>query len=114
MNEEIMEQVEEMEKTGKTSSGTPARPTINSKLRHNILRMPEVIREASGIVIYGKRIKSLAFTTDLAIIKNCDADAVFAVYPFTPSSPSVMPLSSIPPCRYSVASAAAPPRGCGR
>ncbi len=24
------------------------------------------------------------FTTDLAIIRNCDADAVFAVYPFTP------------------------------
>ena len=72
MNEEIMEQVEETEKTEtrSASSGTPARPTINSKLRHNILRMPEVIREASGIVIYGKRIKSLAFTTDLAIIKH--------------------------------------------
>lgn len=81
MSEEIMEQVEETEKTEtrSASSATPARPTINSKLRHNILRMPEVIREASGIVIYGKRIKSLAFTTDLAIIKNCDADAVFAV-----------------------------------
>ena len=114
MNEETMEQVEEMEKTGKTSSGTPARPTINSKLRHNILRMPEVIREASGIVIYGKRIKSLAFTTDLAIIKNCDADAVFAVYPFTPQqsiSDAIIKHSS---CRYSAASAAAPPRGCGR
>ena len=24
------------------------------------------------------------FTTDLAIIRNCDADAIFAVYPFTP------------------------------
>ena len=99
MNEEIMEQVEEMEKTGKTSSGTPARPTINSKLRHNILRMPEVIREASGIVIYGKRIKSLAFTTDLAIIKNCDADAVFAVYPFTPQqsiSDAIIKHSSMP------------------
>ena len=99
MNEEIMEQVEEMKKTGKTSSGTPARPTINSKLRHNILRMPEVIREASGIVIYGKRIKSLAFTTDLAIIKNCDADAVFAVYPFTPQqsiSDAIIKHSSMP------------------
>ena len=26
----------------------------------------------------------MVFTTDLAIIRNCDADAVFAVYPFTP------------------------------
>ena len=40
--------------------------------------------KASGIIVNGKRIKSLVFTTDLAIIRNCDADAVFAVYPFTP------------------------------
>lgn len=59
-------------------------PSIQSRLRHNILVMPKVIREASGILIFGRRIKSLVFTTDLAIIKNCDADAVFAVYPFTP------------------------------
>lgn len=59
-------------------------PYIESKLRHNILEMPKEILKASGIVIYGRRIKSLVFTTDLAVIKNCDADAVFAVYPFTP------------------------------
>ena len=46
--------------------------------------MPKAEYEASGIVINGRRIKSLIFTTDLAIIRNCDADAVFAVYPFTP------------------------------
>lgn len=59
-------------------------PFVESRLRHNILEMPKEIRQASGIVIYGRRIKSLVFTTDLAIIKNCDADAVLAVYPFTP------------------------------
>lgn len=59
-------------------------PSIQSRLRHNILVMPKEIREASGIFVFGRRIKSLVFTTDLAIIKNCDADAVFAVYPFTP------------------------------
>lgn len=59
-------------------------PSIRSRLRHNILVMPKEIRVASGILIFGRRIKSLVFTTDLAIIKNCDADAVFAVYPFTP------------------------------
>lgn len=59
-------------------------PYITTKLRHNILEMPPVIRQASGIVIFGRRIKSLVFTTDIAIIRNCDADAVFAVYPFTP------------------------------
>ncbi|MCQ2470525.1 MAG: hydrolase [Clostridia bacterium] len=59
-------------------------PTINSALRHNILKMPEAAHKASGITIYGRRIKTLVFTTDIAIIRNCDADAVFAVYPFTP------------------------------
>ena len=59
-------------------------PSVESRLRHNILKMPEEIRKASGIVIFGRRIKSLVFTTDIAIVRNCDADAVFAVYPFTP------------------------------
>ena len=59
-------------------------PQIHTPLRHNILQMPEACHQASGIVIYGRRIKSLVFTTDVAIIRNCDADAVFAVYPFTP------------------------------
>lgn len=72
---------------------------VESKLRHNILEMPSEIRKASGIVIFGRRIKSLVFTTDLAIIKNCDADAVFAVYPFTPQqsiSDALIKASSIP------------------
>ena len=60
------------------------RPTVNSKLRHHILEMPREIRTAGGIVINGRRIKSLVFTTDIAIIRNCDADAVLAIYPFTP------------------------------
>lgn len=58
-------------------------PYIQSSLRH-ILTMPKECYAASGIVINGRRIKSLVFTTDIAIIRNCDADAVFAVYPFTP------------------------------
>ena len=52
-------------------------------MRH-ILHVPSACYEASGIVVNGRRIKSLVFTTDIAIIRNCDADAVFAVYPFTP------------------------------
>ena len=58
-------------------------PPIESRLRHNILRMPAEIQQASGIVVYGRRIKSLLFSTDIAIIRNCDADAIFCVYPFT-------------------------------
>lgn len=74
-------------------------PQIESSLRHGILKMPEEIYAASGIVINGRRIKSLVFTTDLAIIRNCDADAVFAVYPFTPQqaiSDAIIKASYIP------------------
>jgi len=59
-------------------------PHIKSRLRHNILEIPSAARGASGIRVYGKRIKTLVFTTDIAIIRNCNADAVLAVYPFTP------------------------------
>ena len=74
-------------------------PRIQSSLRHRILNMPDATYEASGIVINGRRIKSLVFTTDLAIIRNCDADAVFAVYPFTPQqviSDAIIKASYIP------------------
>lgn len=52
-----------------------ATPQVDSSLRH-ILRMPTECYAASGIVINGRRIKTAVFTTDLAIIKNCDADSV--------------------------------------
>jgi voltage-gated potassium channel Kch len=57
---------------------------IHGNLREFALRIPPVIRKCGGIILLGKRIKSLVFSTDLAIIRNCDADAVLAVYPFTP------------------------------
>ena len=59
-------------------------PEIGGKLRKNILRLPTAVSQASGIIINGRKFRSFVFTTDLAIIRNCDADAVFAVYPFTP------------------------------
>lgn len=74
-------------------------PNINSSLRHSILRMPEEAYKASGIIINGRRIKTLVFTTDIAIIRNCDADAVFAVYPFTPQqaiSDAIIKASYVP------------------
>ena len=57
---------------------------IDGNLRKFNLRVPEAIRKCSGIVVFGKRIKSLVFSTDLCIIKNVNADAIIAVYPFTP------------------------------
>lgn len=90
--------------SAQTSSGNgtgrkeTAAPNIDSQLRH-ILRMPQAVYRSTGIIINGRRIKSFVFTTDIAIIRNCDADAVFAVYPFTPQqavSDSIIKGSYIP------------------
>ena len=57
---------------------------VDGTLRKFALRVPKVIYQCSGIMVFGKRIKSLVFSTDLSIIKNVNADAIIAVYPFTP------------------------------
>lgn len=72
---------------------------IDGTLRKFSLRVPEVIRECSGITVFGKRIKSLVFSTDVAIIRNVNADAVIAVYPFTPQpviTQAILQASDIP------------------
>lgn len=82
-----------------TDSQSQAIPEYASKLRHNIIRIPEEARRASGILIFGRRLKAMIFSTDPAIIRNCDADAVFAVYPFTPQpaiSEAIIKYSYIP------------------
>jgi hypothetical protein len=57
---------------------------LDGTLRKFALRVPECIYACSGVIVFGRRIKSLVFSTDLAIIKNVNADAILAVYPFTP------------------------------
>lgn len=59
-------------------------PSFESKLRKNIVTVPEVIDTCSGIRIFGQLLKSFLFSTDVAIIRNTNANAVIAVYPFTP------------------------------
>ena len=75
-------------------------PHVKTKLRsHHIVTMPDEIYAASGIVIMGRRIKSLIFSTDIAIIRNCNADAVLAVYSFTPQqiiADAIVSTSSLP------------------
>ena len=74
-------------------------PSVLSDLRQDIVTVPDVIRQCSGIRIYGRRIRSILFSTDVAIIANHDADAVLAVYPFTPNPAilkSIMLVSSVP------------------
>ncbi len=74
-------------------------PEIQSKLRKRMIRVPEIINTVGGINIFGRLIKSLLFSTDVALIKNCNADAVIAVYPFTPQpviTQAIINVSSVP------------------
>ncbi|WP_313628364.1 hydrolase [Enterococcus italicus] len=74
-------------------------PEVTSVLRQDIVKVPEVIKDVSGIRVFGKRIKSILFSTDIAIIYNTNADAVIAVYPFTPHpgiTKSIIEAANIP------------------
>lgn len=57
---------------------------IKGYLRDFRIDVPDVIYECRGLKIFGRRIKSIVFSTDVSIIRNCNANAVIAVYPFTP------------------------------
>ncbi|TQQ85007.1 hydrolase [Peptacetobacter hominis] len=81
------------------TAGETVVPVIESRLKQRIVNVPKEIDRASGIVVFGKKIKSLIFSTDISIIKNNNADAVFAVYPFTPQrsiNDAVMDVSPTP------------------
>jgi hypothetical protein len=50
------------------------------------LTTPEIIGQScQGLLLGNKNVKSLLFSTDMALIENNDADAILAVYPFAPS-----------------------------
>jgi hypothetical protein len=63
-------------------------PEINGKLRQRMIKVPEEIWQVGGIKIFGKLIRSIVFSTDIATIKNINADAIIAVYPF-PAHPAI-------------------------
>ena len=74
-------------------------PIYEGNLRKHTLSVPRCISECSGIRVFGRRIKSLVFSTDVAIIKNINADAVIAVYPFTPQpsiTQAIIGISEVP------------------
>lgn len=74
-------------------------PTFNGTHRSQAVRLPQETQEVSGIHVLGRTIRSFICTTDIAIIRNCDADAVFAVYPFSPQqviTKTLVEASSIP------------------
>jgi len=76
---------------------------INSKeairIRKDIyekqIEVPNLIDKASGIYILNYHIKSFIFTTDVVAIRNNNADAIMAVYPFTPQPILSRALSSV-------------------
>ncbi len=74
-------------------------PEYSGNLRSNFIHVPKEIEQANGIRIFGRLIKSIIFTTDVAIVRNSNADAVMAVYPFTPQpiiTHSIIMASDVP------------------
>lgn len=56
---------------------------VTSRLLGVHLSVPRAAHDCPGIKLLGRTVRSLVFSTDLVVIRNCDADAVLAVYPFT-------------------------------
>ena len=74
-------------------------PEYHGVLRSHRVEIPKPIENCGGIRIFGRLVKSLVFSTDIAIIRNINADAVVAVYPFTPQpviSHALITASDIP------------------
>lgn len=59
-------------------------PEVSTPLRQRRIEIPKAVKQASGILVLGQLIKSVLFTTDIVLICNNNADAIMAVYPFTP------------------------------
>ena len=75
-------------------------PRYTTELRSNVVLVPDVIRKnCSGMSVFGKFFQSILFTTDIAIIRNTNADAIIAVYPFTPHpaiTQAIMSVADVP------------------
>lgn len=73
------------------------RPSFQSQYRTDLVLTPDAIRRASGIIINGRRYKSFLFSSDVATIMYSDADAILAVYPYTPHPSIIKALSIVSP-----------------
>lgn len=87
-----------MNKGGKNMSKQEKfRPEYRSHYRAELVHVPEVIRRSTGIVINGRRYKSFLFSSDVATILYSDADAILAVYPYSPHPTIIKALSIVAP-----------------
>lgn len=69
---------------------------IENRISSSAARVPDIISCTSGITVQGRQLHSFAFTTDAAIIRNTNADAILAVYPFTGEPVITRPYSPRP------------------
>lgn len=53
-----------------------------SSLRTFLVEMPPLIYQVEGIRVFGRTLRSFLFSTDIALIRNTNADAILAMYPF--------------------------------
>lgn len=48
------------------------------------VKIPDIVASCTGIKVAGQILKTFVFSTDVAIIRNNNADGIIAVYPFAP------------------------------
>lgn len=66
------------------SRSTYGTAKVEGRLTSPNARVPEIIAQrCGGITVKGHTLKSFAYTTDAVIIRNTNANAILAVYPFT-------------------------------
>lgn len=74
-------------------------PDVTGALRSHMIEIPNMLFKCPGIIVNGKKIRNFAFTTDVAIIRNINSDAIIAVYPFTPQpviTSAIMETADVP------------------
>lgn len=59
-----------------------------NSLRTFLIEMPPLIYQVEGIRVFGRTLRSFIFSTDVAVLRNTNADAAFAMYPF-PTQPLI-------------------------
>ena len=76
--------VEHHSSTPHVSRSSYGTARIEGRLSSPSARVPEIIAQrCGGITVKGHTLKSFAYTTDAVIIRNTNANAILAVYPFT-------------------------------
>ncbi len=78
-------------------------PIYTGQLRKHMIIVPPELSMVSGILHFRQADQIPVFSTDVAIIRNINTDAVIAVYPFTPQ----------PAITHSIITAAEMPVFCG-